>query len=142
MFDSVIAFSLRLHSSSCTYLPDEIPTDISCKPPDNDFRQDCCPLLIKLGLIAVDTGIDLEPAPLYVLLTFPLLELDVLRSPSILVPSPSSSPSKSGSYSPSSLAGGGSISGAGSICAKAKLGASSKTNKSCFIKQLYSPVLR
>ena len=64
MFDSVIALSLLLHSASCTYLPDEMPTDITCRPPDKDFKHDCCPLLIKLGLIAVDTGIDLEPAPL------------------------------------------------------------------------------
>lgn len=132
MFESVIAFSLRLHSSSCVYLPDEIPTDINCKPPDKDLRHDCCPLLIRLGLTAVVTGMDREPAPLYVLVTLPLFEFDVLRSPSILVSSPP--PSKSGSYSPS-LVGAGSISGTGSICAKAKLGTSTSIS-SLFIQQL------
>ncbi len=131
MFESVIAFSLRLHSSSCVYLPDEIPTDINCKPPDKDLRHDCCPLLIRLGLTAVVTGMDREPAPLYVLVTLPLFEFDVLRSPSMFVLSPPSS--KSGSNSPSSLTGAGSISGTGSICAKAKLGTSTSIS-SLFIQ--------
>jgi len=123
IFDRVMAFRRRLHSGSCTYLPDDIPTETNCKPPDIDLRHDCCPVLIREGATAVFAGIERLPAPLYVLLTLLLFEFDVFRSPSILVSSPS--PSKSGSYSPSSLTGAGSTSGTGSMlgvsCPKAEL---------------------
>lgn len=83
MLDSVIAFSLLLHSSSCKYLPDDTPKPIICTPPEIDFKHDCCPLLIRLGLIALLAGICL-PAPAPWLITVsPLLLLIVLRSPSM-----------------------------------------------------------
>jgi len=124
ILDRVMAFSLRLHSSSWRYKPDETPKPTSCTPPDKDLRQDCCPVLIKLGATAVLAGICLpDPAPLYVLLTLLLFEFDVFKSPSMLVPSPLSS--VPGSNSPSSLTGGGSTSGTGSTsgvsCPKAGL---------------------
>jgi len=78
-----MAFSLLLHSSSCKYLPDDKPKPIICTPPDIDFKHDCCPLLIRLGLIALLAGICL-PAPAPWLITVsPLLLLIVLRSPSM-----------------------------------------------------------
>lgn len=111
----VIAFLRRLHSVSCTYLPDDRPKPTSWTPPLIDCKHDSLPLDINDGLMAVLTGILLEPAPLYVLLTLPLLEFDVFKSPSILVPS-----SRRISLPSVGSSGGGSISGAGLMsCPKA-----------------------
>lgn len=65
MLESVIALSLRLHSGSCRYLPDETPKPTTCMPPEIDLRHDCGPLLIREGDMALDAGIWLlAPAPL------------------------------------------------------------------------------
>jgi len=61
------AASLRLlHSSSCMYLPELIPTFKVDIPPAVLFKQLSLPPDIKLGATALATGISLaDPAPLY-----------------------------------------------------------------------------
>ncbi len=71
----VIAFRLRLHSASCTYLPDETPNPTSCRPPEIDCRHDSDPLDINDGATAVFAGI-CAPAFGPVLLVVRLLLFD------------------------------------------------------------------
>ena len=68
MFERTTLSRLLLHSVSCMYLPDDTPSPTNCTPPVKLCRQLSVPLDIRLGEIAVLTGIPLEPAPLYVLL--------------------------------------------------------------------------
>lgn len=70
----VFAFFLRLHSSSWVYSPRDAPTENSWTPLEVDIKQESFPDDIKLGAIEEDTGIPLEPCPLYVLLTLLLFE--------------------------------------------------------------------
>jgi len=104
ILDSVTAFLRRLHSSSWRYNPRETPKPIICTPLETLCKQDSEPLDMRDGATAVFAGILREPAPLYVLLIFPLLLFDVFKSPFCVLPGDSST-SISGSGPSSAYSG-------------------------------------